>query len=229
MRIKVDLDNWSRIKTYNIFSNYTDPYTGVVTKIDVTNIVKISKNEDISFYCLIVYSILKTMINIDEFKYGYVKENDIYNIYYFDNIAATMTVLNKYNELTFTRYVKYNSNIEEFINEFIKAKNDAYNDIEYYKINGLDECNKINITCMPWIHFSNFKDAINHSEKNSKPKICWGKYYCNEEHYFIDFSILVNHAFQDGYHIGCFINEFQKNLNKLSISNKLKIKKKVKL
>ena len=97
MRIKVDLDNWSRIKTYNIFSNYTDPYTGVVTKIDVTNIVKISKNEDISFYCLIVYSILKTMINIDEFKYGYVKENDIYNIYYFDNIAATMNVLNKYN------------------------------------------------------------------------------------------------------------------------------------
>lgn len=72
--------------------------------------------------------------------------------------------------------------------------------------------NKINITCIPWISFSNFKDAVDFKEKNSKPKICWGKYYLENDRYLIGVSLLVNHAFQDGYHMGLFFNNLQQNV-----------------
>ena len=74
--------------------------------------------------------------------------------------------------------------------------------------------NKVQVTCLPLIRFSNFKDAINGSEKSSKPKIGWGKYYELNGEYYIDLSILVNHAFQDGYHIGMLINILQENILK---------------
>lgn len=96
----------------------------------------------------------------------------------------------------------------------MKAKEDAEKDVQYYKISDLDSMNKVQVTCLPWIRFSNFKDAINGSEKFSKPKICWGKYYELNGEYYIDLSILVNHVFQDGYHIGMLINILQENILK---------------
>ena len=219
MRKKVDIDNWDRKLSFDTFSNYDDPYTGIITRINITNILEIAKNKDISFYGIMVYMLLKTMNEIEEFKYGYGKENDVYNVYYYENIAATMTVLKSNKELNFTRYVKYNSDFDQFIEEFDRAKNDAINGIDYFKIDGLTDCNKINVTCMPWVSFSSFKDAINYSEKNSKPKVCWGKYYNIEDQFYIDFSLLVNHAFQDGYQIGCLINNLQKTIDEFSIKS----------
>lgn len=82
--------------------------------------------------------------------------------------------------------------------------------------------NKIQVTCLPWIKFSNFKDAITKSEKSSKPKVCWGKYYEINNEYFIDFSLLVNHAFQDGIHVGMFINELQNNISNVNLKFQVK-------
>ena len=76
--------------------------------------------------------------------------------------------------------------------------------------------NKVNITCIPWISFSNFKDAINIDERNSKPKVCWGRFYIKDNEYFINMSLLVNHAFQDGYHIGLFFNQLQQSIYNLN-------------
>lgn len=35
------------------------------------------------------------------------------------------------------------------------------NEVPYYKIAREAEINKVNITCIPWTTFSNFKDVIN--------------------------------------------------------------------
>lgn len=42
-----------------------------------------------------------------------------------------------------------------------------------------------------------------------------GKYYLEDGKYFIDVSLLVNHAFQDGYHVGLFFNKLQQNIYNL--------------
>ena len=213
MRKIIDVNNWSRNLAYNTFSKYDDSYTGVVTNLDVTNLVNNSRKYNLTFYGSMVYMILYTMNEIEEFKYGYGNFDGEQKIYKFDDIAATMTVIDKNNNLNFTRYVKFDNNFNDFILTFNSATEDASNCLPYYKIDGLEYCNKINITCIPWIKFSNFKDAINFKEKSSKPKICWDKFEKNENRYFLNFSILVNHAFQDGYHIGTFVNQLQENIN----------------
>lgn len=215
MRTKIDVNEWKRKLAYETFSNYSDPYTGIVTKIDITDLVDLCKQNKVSFYGCMTYFVLKSMSEIDAFSYGYGKDGEKEYIYKYDSLAATATVINMDNELNFTRYIQFNNDILSFLFDFSEAVDDASNNVPYYKIKGLENMNKINITCIPWVNFSNFKDAINFNEKNSKPKICWGKYYSNSGKYFIDISILVNHAFQDGYHMGLFFNILQQNIYNL--------------
>ena len=221
MRNKIDINNWKRKLAYKTFSNFSDPYTGIVTKIDITNLVNFWKKNKISFYGCMTYFALKSINEIDAFSYGYGKENAKESVYKYDSLAATATVVNSDNELNFTRYVKYDEDIYNFLIEFSKATEDASNNIPYYKISGLENMNKVNMTCIPWITFSNFKDAVNFNEKNSKPKICWGRYYLEGDRYLIDISLLVNHAFQDGYHMGLFFNNLQQNIYNLKVNKNL--------
>lgn len=208
----INVDTWKRKLAYETFSKYSAPYTGVVSKNDVTNLVEFVKEEKISFYGSMTYFILKTMNEIEEFKYGYSKSKGKEAICEFDSIAASVTTINKCNELNFTRYIEYDEDFSLFMSQFSRALLDAANDIAYYKISNLDNMNKVNITRIPWISFSNFKDAINSNEKNSKPKICWEKYNLIDNRYFIDISVLVNHAFQDGFHIGLLLNNLQEKI-----------------
>ncbi len=221
MKTKIDINNWKRKLAYETFSSYSDPYTGIVTKIDITNLINFCKQNKISFYGCMTYFVLKSLNDIDAFKYGIGKEDGNEFVYKYDTLAATATVINSDNELNFTRYVEYDEDISNFLIEFSKATEDASNNVPYYKILGLENMNKINITCIPWITFSNFKDAIDFNEKNSKPKICWGKYYLDDDRYLIDISLLVNHAFQDGYHMGLFFNNLQQNIYNLKVNKNL--------
>lgn len=221
MKTKIDINNWKRKLAYETFSSYSDPYTGIVTKIDITNLINFCKQNKISFYGCMTYFVLKSLNDIDAFKYGLGKEDGNEFVYKYDTLAATATVINSDNELNFTRYVEYDEDISNFLIEFSKATEDASNNVSYYKILGLENMNKINITCIPWITFSNFKDAIDFNEKNSKPKICWGKYYLDDDRYLIDISLLVNHAFQDGYHMGLFFNNLQQNIYNLKVNKNL--------
>ena len=50
MRTKIDINNWKRKLAYETFSKFSDPYTGIVTKIDITNLVNFCKQNKISFY-----------------------------------------------------------------------------------------------------------------------------------------------------------------------------------
>ena len=207
-------------KAYKIFSNYDDPYTGVTTTLNITNLVNLSKATNNSFYGTMLYFVLMAMDKINAYKYGYGKdENNNICVCKYETIAATATVLNSDNELNFTRYVEYDSNYLKFIQDFSEAKEDAEYNVDYYKIPNLENMNKIQVTCLPWIRFNNFKDVIDYSEKSSKPKICWGKYYELNGEYFIDFSLLVNHAFQDGYHMAMLINDFQNTISKIDVNS----------
>lgn len=222
MRRKIDIENWSRRKSYKTFCDFDDPYTGITTTLNVTNVVKLSKDTNNSFYGTMLYFVLLSMNEIDAFKYGYGKLEDELCVFKYDDIAATVTVLTNENELNFTRYIKFDYDYEKFIYDFSKSREDAENNVDYYKIPELEYMNKVQVTCLPWIRFSNFKDAISKSEKSSKPKVCWGRYFEENDEYYMDFSLLVNHAFQDGLQIGLLINSLQKNINKIEIKTNKK-------
>lgn len=103
MRKEIDINKWSRKKSYDTFENFDDPYTGITTTLNITKIVYLAKNTNNSFYWTMLYFILMTMDEIDAYKYGYGKDKESnIKIYKYDDIAAAATVLNSNNILNFT-------------------------------------------------------------------------------------------------------------------------------
>lgn len=205
MKKKIDIEKWQRNRQFTFFSKFDNPYTGVTTLIDVDKIVKFSKKYEISFYGVMTFFTINAINKIDEFKYV-LEENKIYK---YDKINVTFSVLDSNNQINYSRTVEYD-NFKIFITKFNEAKLEAESNkrIHYSK-----DYNKCYITCAPWMRTTSIQNPINYECVDSIPRICWGKYFIKDKKFMLDYSIQVNHAFQDGYHIGLLINQLQEDIN----------------
>lgn len=199
----IDINKWKRKEQYLFFKNYQNPYVSVTSILNVDNIVRLAKEKGISFYGLLMYLCLKTINEIDEFKY--VIEDD--NIYKYRKINASFSVIDSNNNLNFSRTVEYND-FNSFILDFKKAKYEAETHVKKKKVLDFNKCY---FTCLPWIRITSFSNPIYSIDGTTR--ICWGKYFKEKDEYYIDLSIQVNHALMDGYHIGLFYNKLQENIN----------------
>ena len=204
---KVKIDDWQRKNQYKFFSVFTNPYASVTSIINVDKLVNYAKSNNISFYGLMSFEVLKAINSIEEFKY--VLDND--GVYKYDKINITFSVLKTDNKLNFSRTVEF-TKFTDFMEKFILAKQEAESDLQvpYTKEN-----NKIYVTCTPWMRITSIGNPMNYTKIDSIPRICWGKYFLTDDGYNIDLSIQVNHAFQDGYHLGLFLNTLQQNIYNL--------------
>ena len=66
---------------------------------------------------------------------------------------------------------------------------------------------------MPFLKFTSLSHARSFSFKDSCPKFSFGKMTEENGKKTMAFSIHVNHALADGYHVSLFVDEFQKRMN----------------
>ena len=103
MKTKIDINHWKRKRQFIFFSNFTNPYASVTSVLDVDKIVKISKSNKISFYGMMSYVVLKTLNEIEEFKYV-LEDNSVYK---YDKINVSFSVLDSSNSINFSRTIEY--------------------------------------------------------------------------------------------------------------------------
>ena len=207
MKEKIDIDKWKRKRQFTFFSNFTNPYASITSQVNIDNLVKYSKENKVSFYGLMSYIVTKTINEIDEFKY--ILEED--GVYKYDKMNISFANITDDYSLNFSRTVEYND-MDTFLSDFEYAKNECASNV---KIPYDRDKNKIYITCVPWMRFSSVENPINGIDSN--PRICWGKYFLENDEYKIDISVQINHAFQDGYHLGMFFNKLQDNINNIKV------------
>ena len=213
VKLEFDFDKWNRKNIYNIFSKFQDPYTGIITDIDVTDVVLYCKDKNCSFYAVMSYLTLKAMNSVADYKFGYDDEKKVCQ---FDKMAISNTFIDINGQLTFSVYVEYDEDIDAFLDKFKNARDRAINLMDINDI-GPKDVAKVHATCVPWRRFSGYKDALSESQ-DSIPKVCWGKYYEENSRYIINYSLMVNHAFQDGKEMELFFEILEENILNLCIS-----------
>lgn len=116
---KVDLNMWSR---GNLFKSYIDNMRIVMSltvDIDVTNLIKFIKNNNLKFYPSMIWVVSKVVNAHDEFKYSWDNEK---NLIKWNFISPSYTVFHKEDE-NFTKFVtEFSDNIFEFHNSFMSDK-----------------------------------------------------------------------------------------------------------
>lgn len=202
-----------KINQYNWFKQFPNPCYGFNVKMDVSNVVKYSKETNTIFFINTLYLVTSALNQIEEMCIRIVDKK----IRLYDKINPAFTVMTKasiFENTGFEMIDDYTSfyNKAKSIIESVKNQTNvktSYNDSKLY--------NEYYITCIPWLSIEGMTHPLidNDYESLTVPRICWDKYREENGKYVMTLNITVNHMFVDGYPLSQAFNLVQEYFNKL--------------
>ena len=204
---KIDVEKMDRRKTYEWFKTFKNPTYGVNVNLDVTKLVKYTKETNSSFFINFLFILVKSLNDIPEMKQRFVDGEPVE----YDVCNPGITVLTKNDTFENVRF-SYVDNYHEFYNiakeNIDKAKNEDILTSDSYNLE--NAYNEYYITSVPWINFTSVTHPIPEDVSSlSVPRICFGKFVLNNEKYEMPFNITVSHVFVDGFHISKFLKKIE--------------------
>jgi chloramphenicol O-acetyltransferase len=208
---KINVETWNRKKIFEWFKSFSNACYSITNEIDVTTIVKYTKESNTSFFINFLYVVVKTLNEFECMKMRLVNDKPVI----YSEISPAYTVAK--DELYENVRHEYKDNYSEFYSiahlNIEKVKKGIVDGGSYNPVNCYNE---YYITCIPWITFS----SLNHplpDDKGSQsiPRLCWGKYHEVKDKTVMDFNITVNHMFCDGKDVCSFLIKLQENINSI--------------
>ena len=208
---KIDVEKMDRRKTYEWFKTFKNPTYGVNVNLDVTKLVKYTKETNSSFFINFLFILVKSLNDIPEMKQRFVDKEPVE----YDVCNPGITVLTKNDTFENVRF-SYVDNYHEFYNiakeNIDKAKNEDILTSDSYNLE--NTYNEYYITSVPWINFTGVTHPIPEDVNSlSVPRICFGKFVLNNEKYEMPFNITVSHVFVDGLHISKLLKKIESYLD----------------
>ena len=207
----IDIENWNRKEHFNFFYRMDHPQFNICMDIDITFFLTYINAKEISFYYSMIYAVTKVINDSDDFKYRI----RVGKIVLHEKIHPSFTDMDRNNKDNLFKLVTVD--LCDDIFDFEKSTKEAsQNQKDYFGLDKLrDRDDLIYITCIPWISFTHLSHTISLDKNDSIPRISWGRYYEKDGKILLPFSVQVNHALIDGFHIGKFIEKLQKFLNEI--------------
>lgn len=206
MKHLINLEKWARKEQFKFFSTFDEPFFGVTVQIDCTSAYTQAKKLGQSFFLYYLYRALQAANHVENFRYRIIGDQ----VYLYDQIDASPTI-NRPNGTFGFAYINYHQEEDTFIKhaqeEIVKTQNS--NDL----LPALTGENVIHFSAIPWLNFTALSHARSFSFPDSCPKISFGKVTEHERIKSMSISIHAHHALVDGYHVGLFVDEFQRLMN----------------
>lgn len=203
---EVNIDTWERKTTYEFFRDYEDPYFNIAANLDVTRLYRFCKDNDIAFSLATLFLSLQSANEIREFRLRMIDGT----VVEFDRVEATQTILNDDETFSFC-YFELKNDIFEF-DRAGKAAREKYKELKTFDVEA-DRIDLIYYSAIPWISFTSFKHASRHNNRQTVPRMVFGKMFDDGPVRKMPFSVEVHHALMDGIHVGKFFDLFQKKLD----------------
>ena len=196
----------SRGRQFEIWKNAPNPMLTFVKKMDVTNLVKISKKKHLRFNMLLDYCIGKAGIGQKEFYLLPVGDK----LMKFDNIAVNTMVKNHTGEVS-SCDIAFNGNFDCYNRDYLKYTSEvAQTCID----RDLSEDHMVIGTSA--IIDTEIDGAVGmNSGIFNNPFMIWGKYRKKMFRYYLPVSFQFHHTQMDGAHAGRFLENLQKEINDL--------------
>ncbi len=208
MMKKLNQSNWNRKEHFDFFSQFDEPYFGIVTEIDCTKAYQIAKNKKQSFFAYYLHKSLLAVNQVEEFRLRIIDDE----ITIFEEIHASSTIGREDGTFAFT-FVPYNKDFDVFNNSLKEEINQVQNSTGLRLNDDDSRIDVIHYSSIPWNSFSGLTHARNYKRKDSSPKITFGRMFYKGDKRMMNIAIYVHHGLADGFHIAKHLEIFQRLMN----------------
>lgn len=208
---EIDIPNWDRRESYELFKEFEDPFFGLQVELDVTLFWAYCKNHGLGIHHSLLYAVVKTANSYAPMKLRR-RGNSVVQL---DLIHIGCSVLKTGTEaFTFAYYPwKDGLNVAEFDTQSIPFTLESAAGAVMDPRHQQDDI--IYGTTLPWVSFSGFKHAKK-AGAHSIPRIVIGKMYEKGDSKLLPFQLEVDHALMDGFHASQYLLRLQANLDSIS-------------
>ena len=205
---EVDIDAWERKSTYEFFLDYEDPFFNIAANLDVTRLHRFCKDNGLAYSLAALFLSLQAANEIREFRLRMIDER----VVEFDRVEATQTILNEDETFSFC-YFPLKDDIFEF-DRAGKAAREKYLALRTFDVE-TDRLDLIYYSAIPWISFTSFKHASRRNNRQTIPRMVFGKIFDDGSVKRMPLSVEVHHALVDGIHVGKLFNLYQQKIDSL--------------
>lgn len=198
MERKKIINNYKRAEVYDIYNKRDCPFCFIMTKIDITNIVKYCKKNK-HHYATIAWALMMATNDLLEMRIRY-EDGEFYEY----NLMNPEFMLPFENGIAGCLGCEMKMNYVDFIQEFDKQKNifEKMQKNIYCQDRGT-----IWISCEPWMELSSIIPPF---DKNIDfQRFIWDKIKKERRSYTTNLLIMFHHGYLDGMHIAEFLDKFK--------------------
>lgn len=206
MKTEVNPKDTTRGSQFEIWKNAPNPMLVFVKKLDVTNLVRISKKKRLKFNMLMDFCIGKTAVAQKEFYL--LPEGD--KLMKYDSIAINTMVKNRTGEVS-SCDVEFAVDFESYNRDYLKYTAEVAESCVDRDLSG--ECMVIGTSAIIDTELE-FAGGM-YSGIFNNPFIIWGRYSRHFFRYYMNLSFQFHHTQMDGAHAGKFLANLQKTIDEL--------------
>lgn len=206
----IDKKNWDRAIYFDYYFSQIKCKYNITANIDITNLVKIQKENHLKFFPVMLYVIIKAVNQNKEFRMSF---NENGELGYWDKVVPCYTLFHE-DSKTFTDiWSDYDDDFFVFYRTVVKDMEKYKNVTGVIKARPNQPQNFCPVSCLPWLSFTNFSQDTYTENTFLYPLIKFGKYLESNNKIMIPVSVFVSHAVADGYHTCKLINDIQNIAN----------------
>lgn len=206
MAREVQPKDTTRAMAYELWMKAPNPMVTFFKTLDITNLIRISKRKKLKLNMLLDYCIGKAAVGIKEFYTLPVREKLIQ----YDSIAVNTIVKNKDGEVS-SCDILYSESLDVFNQEYLKYTSQVADSCHDRDLS--ESCMVIGTSAIVDTEIDGAVDM--NSGILNNPFMIWGKYSRKWFRYYLKLSFQFHHTQMDGAHAGSFLENLQKEINKL--------------
>ena len=210
----IDKEKYYRSGVFRHFSEDCKCSTSITSRIDVTELKEFSKRTETKFYINFLYILAKVLNSRDDYKMGYLWQNDTLICY--DKINPTQYIFHDDTETCTPVYTEYSEDYKTFYKNCAADIENAKQTREY----GLDTANHPNwfdASYISWISYDSLNIELPDGHLFFAPIINWGKYREENGRLMMPVTVRLNHAVADGYLVAKVFKLLEEETSKLII------------
>jgi chloramphenicol O-acetyltransferase type A len=207
MKHLVDLASWNRREHFEFFSRFEEPFFGLVANVDCTYALGEAKRRGVPFFLYYLHAALQAVNQVEALRYR-IEEGQVYC---YDRIHVSATIGRPDHTFAFS-FIEQQADLGAFMRG-AQAEIEAVQASTGLRLSpATARPDVIHFSALPWVRFTGLTHARSFTHPDSAPKISVGQTYQEGAATLMPVSVNVHHGLADGYHVGLFLAEFQRQL-----------------